>query len=739
MKTISAFIVASVLICSFAAGVHGETTTEGSDGSLITLQGNTITLEGSGAKIGASTVTITSGGTYTICGTLNNGQVIVDCPDTEKVTLVLSGAHISCATSAPIYVASADKAVITLADGTSNSVTDGSSYVFPDAASDEPNAAIFSKDDLTINGGGALSVTGNYNDGITSKDDLKITGGSVTVNAKNDGVRGRDSVVVREGTLTITASGDGIQSNNDEDAEEGYVSIESGTISIITGADGIQAESTLAISGGSITITSGGGAGNGNTATPRDNQGRSTITVESDTGSAKGLKAGAALEVSGGSITINSADDAIHSNGSITIDGGTMTLASGDDAIHADSSIETNGGYIDITNCYEGLESEIITLNEGTIHLTSRDDGINAVSKTAVAVTARQPGQQPFEASGNCALGIHGGYLVVNAGGDGFDINGPVTMTGGTVIINGPTDNGNGAIDYLGSFTTSGGTLLAVGSSGMAQAPGTSSSQNSVMVTYSSLQQAGTLVHIETSDGDNVLTFRPAKAYQSVVFSSPSLKRSTEYVVYSGGSTSGTSSDGLYFGGIYTPGTEVARFTISGTVTMIGSSTAQGPGNLPGNRNQPMPGNTANNSTGTRDTAVPGSWGTAMPGNISGTMNGMISNARRSTVPGASGPMNGMIPGSWGTMVPGNASNPRDGVVPGTWATRVPGMPGTANGMESIPGDTFTYRVYSPVPRITPDMGTTSFPTTHSGTFSSSFSTSTSGGVTYSRPSGIRV
>ena len=230
-----------------------------SDMSYIKLEGDSITFEGSGATVSGNILTITSAGAYSISGTLNDGQVIVDTEDKEKVELVLNGADITCSTSAPIYVSNAEKTVMTLADGTENHVTDGTSYVFEDAE-DEPNAAVFSKDDLTINGKGSLTVNANYNNGIASKDDLKITGGSITVNAVNDGIKGRDSIAVKDGTITINAGGDGMQANNDEDAEKGYVVIEGGTLDITAGLDGIQAETSLLVSGGGIAITSGGGS-----------------------------------------------------------------------------------------------------------------------------------------------------------------------------------------------------------------------------------------------------------------------------------------------------------------------------------------------------------------------------------------------------------------------------------------------------------------------------------------------
>ncbi len=556
----------------------------------ITLEGNSITVDGSGATADGTTVTITAAGTYGISGTLTDGQIVVDTEDEETVRLVLNGADITCSTSAPISVANAEKTVITLADGTENSVTDGDSYIFEDAESDEPNAAIFSKDDLTINGGGSLTVTAHYNDGITSKDDLKVTGGSITVNAVNDGIRGKDSVAVRDANLTITVDGDGIQSNNDEDPEKGYIVIESGTIDITAGADGIQAETSLNISGGDITVSSGGGSVNSSSAggnTWGRWGGETNVASEDTSSSAKGLKAGVAVTITGGTIVIDSSDDAVHANDGITIGGGTIHIASGDDGVHADATLEINGGEIVITKCYEGIESASITINDGTLHITASDDGINVAGGNDGSSMNGRPGQNTFASSGTNALHINGGYIVIDAAGDGIDVNGSVEMTGGTVIVNGPTNSGNGALDYDGGFTVTGGLLVAAGSSGMAQAPGTASTQHSGVVTYASAQQAGTMVHIETESGEDVLTFVPTKAYQSVVLCSPELSEGSTYSVYSGGNSTGTATDGLYSGGTYTPGTQVTEFTVSGIVTYAGSSGAGMPGTGPGGGGAP--------------------------------------------------------------------------------------------------------------------------------------------------------
>jgi len=507
-----------------------------SDTATITLNGDSASIEGDGVTVNGSIVTITAAGTYSISGALNNGQIVVDTQDEETVNLILNGVDITNATSAPIYVSNAEKTVITLSDGTENVVTDGPSYVFPDAETDEPNAAIYSNDDLTINGSGWLTVNANYNNGIDSDDDLKITGGNITVNAVNDGIKGRDSIAVLDGNITVNADGDGLQSNNDEDAEKGFVSIEGGTVNVTAVLDGIQAETILNISGGNIIVVSGGGSG----------------TTASD--SAKGLKAGVDISIDGGTIVIDSADDAIHSDSSITINGGDIVAASADDGIHADISFVMNGGNLTITQSYEGIESGIIVINDGTINLTASDDGVNVITTNGGSAS-------------NYYLEINGGYMVMNAGGDGLDSNGLGTMNGGIVIVNGPTENNNGSLDVDGTLVVNGGFLVAAGSAGMAQNASTASTQYVVLETLSSVQAAGTMVHIESEAGETILTFVPAKDYQTVLVSSPELENGETYNVYLGGSATGTVTDGLYTDGTYTPGSQVSSFTISSIIT----------------------------------------------------------------------------------------------------------------------------------------------------------------------------
>jgi hypothetical protein len=517
----------------------------------VVFNGSSITVSSSGATASGSKLTITSAGNYSFSGSLTDGQIVVNTTDAATVRLILNGVTIHSSTSAPIYIKSSTKTVIVLADNTTNTLSDGTSYTYDVVADEEPNATIFSKSDLSIYGGGLLVVTANFNDAINTKDGLVINSGTLNLTAADDGIRGKDYLVVRDATITVNASGDGLKSDNEDDTDKGYILIEKGTFAITAGGDGINAETDVLIESGKFTLKTGGG---------------SSQTISS-TLSAKAIKAKASLIIDDGTFVINSADDALHSNGSIAVNGGTFTISSGDDAVHADSALGISGGTILITKCYEGLESKTITINKGDIRLTASDDGINGSDGTSTTTGGGFGGGST--SSGNAYFYMNGGYVFVNAGGDGVDVNGSIAMTGGTLIVNGPTDNGNGPLDYDGTFKITGGTILAVGSSGMAQAPGTSSTQYSVLLNLSSAKTAGTLVHFQTSDGTELFTFAPAKKYQSIAYSSSQISNGTSIDVYFGGTSTGTLTDGMYSGGTYSGGTKYTTITVSGITTTL--------------------------------------------------------------------------------------------------------------------------------------------------------------------------
>ncbi len=521
----------------------------------ILLSGDAIAVRGAGANVTDSTVTITTAGTYRLSGTLADGQIVVTAGNDDRVRLILNGADLRSTTSAPVYVANAGKLILYLAPATVNYVRDGTSYASADTDTDTdgPNAAVFSTCELTIFGEGTLTVQGNCRDGIASKDGLIVAGGTVTVQAVDDGIRGKDYLVVKDGRITVTAGGDGLKSDNDTDATKGYIALAAGVLNVTAGGDAIVAQTDVIVSGGQLTLRSGGGSGR-------------TVAASA---SAKGLKGLVEVVVEGGTLQVDSADDAVHSNGSITINGGTCVLASADDAIHADTAVVINGGSISVSASYEGIESgSAITVNAGEIHITASDDGVNISGGVDGSAMAGPGGPGGVVATGNGYLSLNGGRLVIDAVGDGIDVNGRVAMTGGEVIVYGPTNNANGALDH-GSFTVTDGFLLAIGSAGMAQAPGTASTQYSMMINLKSVQAAGTLVHLQTQQGTEVLTCAPANAYQSIVLSSPALTAGATYDVYLGGRATGTATDGVYQGGTYTAGTKYGSVTLTNVTTTM--------------------------------------------------------------------------------------------------------------------------------------------------------------------------
>ncbi len=549
-------------ISSYAVGVvlaengsnHEEATDyqwDESDLVEISLNGNTISCNSQNVEINGTVATIISGGVYSISGTLSNGQIQVEADDEDTIWIIFNGVNITNATSAPVYIANAEKTIVVLADGKENFLEDGNNYIFETEEEDEPNATLFSKDDLTITGNGELTITANYADGITSKDGLIISSGTIIINSEDDAIRGKDYLIIKTADLSITANGDGLKSDNDDDGTYGYIYIQDGEFNINSGADAIQGNTDVLIEAGTFDIISGGG---GNSTT---------------NSSTKGLKAGVHIIIDGGTFEFSTADDAIHCNNNLCINEGAINISSNDDAIHADSTLCINGGDILITKSYEGIESMIIVINSGNIQITSSDDGLNVAGGNDGSASGNFPGGSFESSSEDFIISINGGFIAIYASGDGIDANGSIEMTDGTVLIHGPTAHNNSALDYDITFNISGGELIAVGSANMAQAPGNSSDQYSVKMNFNSTNSAETLIHIRSSSGTEIMTFKPDKNYQSVVYSSSSLSKGTNYSIYKGGSHSGTPTNGLYVEGAYTPGSKYTDFKISDKVTIL--------------------------------------------------------------------------------------------------------------------------------------------------------------------------
>lgn len=492
--------------------------------------------------------TITSGGTYRLTGSITNQTITVAAGDNADVQLVFDNVTITNDSGPAIYVQSADKVYITLADESINTVSDGFSYNMIDGTT-TVDAAIFSKADLTINGSGSLNLNGNYKHGIVSKDDLIITAGNLNVTAQNVALNGKDCVKLSSGIFNLSAGSDGIRSDNDKDSSRGYVYIEGGTLNIWASNDGIQAETVVKANNAAITITTGSG-----------NNG----SVLSSDESYKGIKAGSDILLFGGYYTIDSLDDCIHSNNTVSITGGSISLLSGDDGIHADTDLSISGGSIYIGRSYEGLEGSRIFISNGIIQLTASDDGLNAAGGNDTLAANGQHGPDSFTSSSG-EISISGGYIVVNASGDGIDSNGSLNITGGIILISGPTDNGNGALDYDGTASISDGVLIALGFSGMAQSITSSGNQGFLACTFE--KQTGGTSFLVSDDANNVLvSFTPPKAYECAIVSAPNIVAQMSYNVVVGATVSECDGNGFAQNTSYTGGTELGYSAVGSSI-----------------------------------------------------------------------------------------------------------------------------------------------------------------------------
>lgn len=494
-------------------------------------------------------VKITSAGCYVLEGSLQKHSIIVDAKENDVVRIVLQNASIQSASTAPIYVKKAKKVILSLPQGTKNSITDTDSYEVN--TDKEPTAAIFSKADLTINGSGELQVNASYKNGIQSKDKLKLLDANLQISAANDAVKGKDALYICDGTYTIKANKDGFVTTNQE---KGAMILEKGTFHITAKQDGIQAATTLRILNGTYTIVSGEGSVN-EVAQNQQPWGDFKDHEETDEKSSKGMKSGKAMLIENGSFSINAHDDAIHSNTTIQIKKGTFTLKSDDDGIHADQKLTIEDGTLQVKQSYEGLEALHIVIKGGKISVCASDDGINAAGE------------------GNPVLEIFGGYTYVDAYGDGVDSNQDIVMEDGTLLIMGPDTGGNSALDYDGRFQMNGGTLIALGSSGMAMAPSSNSKQNSVMLNVDASLAAGKAIYLEDADRKFVIGAVPTRTIQSIVISSSDIKKNAVYQIMTNG-TANKKRDIMATNA--TNGDKLTSLTIEETITTYGNSGMMG-------------------------------------------------------------------------------------------------------------------------------------------------------------------
>ena len=536
---------------------------------IINLTGTTATCENDTVKIDGSTVTLTDENTYVISGTLTDGMIIVEADEKAKPQLIFDGVYVTSETSAPLYIKSADKVFITLAEGSENSLSNSGEF----KAIDDNNidGAVFSKQDLTFNGSGSLTVTSPTDHGIVCKDDLVFTGGTYTVSSASHGLDANDSTRIKDSTLTITSGKDGIHSENSDDSSKGFFYMEGCNINIEAEGDGISAEAYAQITDGNINILAGGGSENG-TKTNSDSWGNfqggpgggmmgghggmgqkpvknppgmsisdttdTTSTDSEESTSMKGIKTNGNLVIENGTFKINSADDSLHSNSSLTINGGTFEIASGDDGIHAEEKLNIINGSINITESYEGLEALDIAVSGGDVSLVATDDGLNAAGGTdSSGMGGRDNGMfggggpgGMMGGSSNGSIVISGGKLHINASGDGIDANGSLEINGGYTVVTGPTTGDTATLDYDSSAVISGGTFIGTGAAGMAQTFSNSENQGVISISAGT-QNADTSITVKNSLGKTIVTYAPQLPFNVIIISAPEIQKGETYKV----------------------------------------------------------------------------------------------------------------------------------------------------------------------------------------------------------------
>lgn len=574
----------------------------------------------------SGTLKITEGGIYNLIGTISDGNIYIDTKDNVK--LILNGVTINSSDGPAIYIENANVVYIELSSGTVNYLTDSETY-----SDSSANGTLFSKDDLIIGGAGKLVIDANYEDGIVSKDNLKIISGEFEIELVDDGIRGKDSVVIMDGNFKINASGDAIKSTNDTDSNLGYILINDGTYDLEIKLDGIQSETDLVINNCTFNIKTSGNDTDSSKGLKIGsnliiNDGNFEIDSYDDS-----IHSNNYINIKNGSFSLSSGDDAIHADNKIVIDNcnidvlksyegieafeiiindGDINIVASDDGINAASKSSSN----DNNDFSKDMPDDVKNLNnkpenmedfdpkdgnkpdenmedfdprngnkpDGNMENFDPKDGnrpdknmedFDPTSNDKPADNNIKPNFEDIDLNNDsdiATITINGGNICVNASGDGVDANGSIYMNGGKLIINGPTDNGNGALDYDKEFKITGGILVASGSSGMALNTSNDSTQNSIMINFSEVINNSELISIFDSNDNEIFTYSSSKRYQNIVISIPDLKKGETYTIYNGGSTNSTQNNGLYETGSYTGGNKYSEFTVENTVNSIGNS-----------------------------------------------------------------------------------------------------------------------------------------------------------------------
>ena len=525
-----------------------------------------------GVTVEDGTLTITKAGTYKLSGEYQ-GQIKIETADSDAVRLVLDNANITNSSGAALNVVNADEVILYSASGTTNTISDGADYTA--TGEEDPDAVVYSKADLTIAGEGTLKVNGNHEDGIHTSDGLVIASGTLEVNAANTGIKGKDYVDILGGTINVTAQQDGIKSTNDTDEGQGWTRLSNGTVTVNAGDDGFKASRVVEISGGSLTVEQ---SDEGIEAQYINVSGGDVNVTSADDGMNASLKTSNSESTDSSENTSDAANQQQNNQQQGSLPGGQQSGTSNQQQQGTGQPPAMSGTSQDGTSqngASGAAQQQNNTQNQGNQNMGqppampggNAQDGTSQNGTTGTGQQGMgQPPQGGMPGGGggtfevvDAAINVSGGHVTVNAEGDGIDSNGVTTLSGGTLIVNGPSQGGNAALDTNGDLLLNGATVLSGSTADMFEAPSTNSTSGYLKLTNSSGFEQGSTVQVADSSGKVVANYKVTKSnVQLVLVSSSSIVKGQSYTAYTTTSAVDSNATSLASGA-----TELGSFTAS--------------------------------------------------------------------------------------------------------------------------------------------------------------------------------